>query len=165
MGKTGQQIDYFLQDYATRLGKEIQTFSDAAMRHLLHYGYPGNIRELRNIVEYCANVCRKKSIGKEDLPTYLFAQAAEAASMAPAPDLTPRRREAAGETTASQQYLQPPSAANYTEIEKKMILEALTASKGNRSSRRETRQGEDDVVAQDSPVCSRMILKFQLKAK
>ena len=65
-------LDYFLQEYATRLGKEIQTFSESALDHLLAYPYPGNIRELRNIVEYCANVCRKQDIGKEDLPSYLF---------------------------------------------------------------------------------------------
>ena len=131
-GDTRFLLDYFLQDYATRLGKEIQTFSDAALRHLLNYAYPGNIRELRNIVEYCANVCRKKNIGKEDLPAYLFAQVQAAAPKIPAPDLTPRR-EAAGKTAASPEDRQAASGDNWTEIEKKMILEALTASKGNRA--------------------------------
>lgn len=125
-------LDYFLQDYATRLGKEIQAFSDAALRHLLHYAYPGNIRELRNIVEYCANVCRKKNIGKEDLPAYLFAQVPAAPSKTLAPDSI-RRRETAGETAASAEDRQAASGDNWTEIEKRMILEALTASKGNRA--------------------------------
>jgi PAS domain S-box-containing protein len=117
-------LDYFLQDYAGRLGREVQTFSEAALRHLLAYPYPGNIRELRNIVEYCANVCRKSDIGREDLPSYLFDSPAKA--LAPAPPTTgdaavvaaPPSRQATGE--------------NWTAIEKEMILQALTASKGNR---------------------------------
>jgi transcriptional regulator with PAS, ATPase and Fis domain len=117
-------LDYFLQDYAGRLGREVQTFSEAALRHLIAYPYPGNIRELRNIVEYCANVCRKSDIGREDLPSYLFDSPAKAP--APAPPMTgdasvvaaPPSRQATGE--------------NWTAIEKEMILQALTASKGNR---------------------------------
>jgi DNA-binding NtrC family response regulator len=39
----------------------------AALFHFLDYPYPGNIRELRDIVEYCANVCRKQDIDTEAL--------------------------------------------------------------------------------------------------
>lgn len=124
-------LDFFLQDYATRLGKEIQTFSEAALQHLLHYSFPGNIRELRNIVEYCANVCRKKSIDKEDLPSYLFALA-EAAPVTPVQPSSPSSSEVSGEG-AGPQDARPVGGDSWTAIEKNMILEALTASKGNRA--------------------------------
>ncbi len=124
-------LDFFLQDYATRLGKEMQSFSEAALRHLLNYSYPGNIRELRNIVEYCANVCRKKEIGREDLPGYLFSQVPDAP--VPVPGTSQRRAVDAGENGASLKGLPITGGDNWPEIEKRMILEALTASKGNRS--------------------------------
>ena len=34
-----------------RLGKRIETIADESMRELQRYGWPGNIRELRNVVE------------------------------------------------------------------------------------------------------------------
>ncbi len=132
-------LDYFLQDYATRLGKEVQTFSKSALAQLLDYRYPGNIRELRNIVEYCANVCRKQDIGKEDLPRYLF-------DRLPAPHLTgdqdlPVKRAATVKAVQAVEVVVPaaPSAperrvdgGNWPAIEREMILQALTAGKGNR---------------------------------
>jgi PAS domain S-box-containing protein len=124
-------LDYFLQDYATRLGKEIQTFSEAALQHLLHYPYPGNIRELRNIVEYCANVCRKSDIGKEDLPHYLFERAPEHLPLnEPGPILKTVRKE--GKPAVAEQRPQA-KVENWPALEREMILQALTASKGNRS--------------------------------
>jgi PAS domain S-box-containing protein len=124
-------LDYFLQDYATRLGKEIQTFSEAALQHLLHYSYPGNIRELRNIVEYCANVCRKSDIGKEDLPHYLFERTPEHLPLIePGPILKTVRKE--GKPAVAEQRPQA-KGENWPALEREMILQALTASKGNRS--------------------------------
>lgn len=123
-------LDYFLQDYATRLGKELQVFSKSALHHLLEYSYPGNIRELRNIVEYCANVCRKHDISKADLPHYLFERslvfqqngelglAVQPIEKEEVPAATVTGRRANGD--------------NWTEIEKEMILQALTDGKGNR---------------------------------
>ncbi len=124
-------LDYFLQDYARRLGKEIQTFSAAALQHLLDYPYPGNIRELRNIVEYCANVCRKRDIGKEDLPGYLLERAPEALPASESGTIL-RKVEEAGATASAEEGLLA-TDENWPAIEKKMILQALTASKGNRS--------------------------------
>jgi DNA-binding NtrC family response regulator len=42
---------YFLKKYAERIKKPITGFSDETMQLLLHYSYPGNIRQLENIVE------------------------------------------------------------------------------------------------------------------
>lgn len=124
-------LDYFLQDYANRLGKEVQTFSEAALGHLLSYSYPGNIRELRNIVEYCANVCRKRDIGKEDLPGYLLEYASEPESAIES-DSIPRRVDEMERTIVEGEGRQT-NGETWPAIERKMILQALTVSKGNRS--------------------------------
>ena len=42
---------YFLKLCAARMGKEIPEFSEAALQALLSYDWPGNIRELRNVIE------------------------------------------------------------------------------------------------------------------
>lgn len=135
-------LDYFLQDYATRLGKEVQAFSQSALVHLLAYPYPGNIRELRNIVEYCANVCRKQDIGKDDLPRYLFdslpiLRSADDHDLPVKAAPTGEAVQAAGGDVKKEISFTPLAGRraggdNWTAIEKEMILQALTDGKGNR---------------------------------
>ncbi len=136
-------LDFFLQEYATRLGKEVQTFSPSALHHLLLYPYPGNIRELRNIVEYCANVCRTRDISKEDLPQYLFQSSTPSSPLADQ-DLSVRAQAMAEtEQPLAARVTDKVSASagpggrsaggdNWPIREREMILEALTAGKGNR---------------------------------
>jgi len=64
-------LDHFLEQFTSALGKNIVGFTPAAMQSLLDYHFPGNIRELRNIVEYAVNLCKRKKISKEQLPPYL----------------------------------------------------------------------------------------------
>lgn len=49
--------DYFLEAYAARSGRGLEGFSEDAKSSLLDYQYPGNVRELRNIVERTAALC------------------------------------------------------------------------------------------------------------
>jgi len=42
---------HFLKKYADKFGKPIQAISDEAMNVLSGYDYPGNVRELENIIE------------------------------------------------------------------------------------------------------------------
>jgi two-component system, NtrC family, response regulator AtoC len=42
---------FFLHEYGTRVGKALRTFSPAAEAKLAAYHFPGNVRELRNIIE------------------------------------------------------------------------------------------------------------------
>ena len=44
-------VDYFLKKYAKLLGKEVQTISSYGMEVLMQYDFPGNVRELENIIE------------------------------------------------------------------------------------------------------------------
>ena len=49
---------HFLARYAARFGKKVDRFSEAARGGLLHYGWPGNIRELQNVVERAVILAR-----------------------------------------------------------------------------------------------------------
>lgn len=65
-------LEHFLQKFSHALNKTIVGFTPNAMQKLLSYAYPGNIRELKNIVEYSVNICKKKKITSEFLPQYVL---------------------------------------------------------------------------------------------
>jgi len=44
-------VRYFVQEYATRMGKQIDVIPTESMDALAAYSWPGNVRELRNVVE------------------------------------------------------------------------------------------------------------------
>ena len=51
--------------------KPIQGLSPEALDQMMHYHWPGNIRELINVLEYAFVVCKEKWIRSEHLPGYL----------------------------------------------------------------------------------------------
>ncbi len=61
-------IQHFINILAKKTGKNILGFTPEAMRLMVSYPWPGNIRELRNTVEYAFVLVRGKSIGFEHLP-------------------------------------------------------------------------------------------------
>ena len=44
-------VEYFLQQHARRLGKTVDGLTDESMQRLEGYRWPGNIRELENVIE------------------------------------------------------------------------------------------------------------------
>ncbi len=61
-------LDHFLKRYAEENGKEIAGLSSEAQDVLLKYDYPGNVRELENIIERAVVIARDAVIAVEDLP-------------------------------------------------------------------------------------------------
>lgn len=59
----------FLERCAARAGKEVQRLSPKAAERLLAYDWPGNIRELRNVIERAVALTRYDTLAVEDLPT------------------------------------------------------------------------------------------------
>lgn len=44
-------VNHFLTKYSEKMGKDVQEISSYAMKVLMEYDYPGNVRELENIIE------------------------------------------------------------------------------------------------------------------
>ncbi|HBF43754.1 MAG TPA: two-component system response regulator [Desulfobacteraceae bacterium] len=63
-------IEHFLRHFATENVKKIQGISTEARDLLLKYEYPGNIRELENIIERAVVITRGDVISNSDLPFF-----------------------------------------------------------------------------------------------
>ena len=61
-------LDHFLSRFARENGKTIRGLTREARETLLRYDYPGNVRELENVVERAVVLTRDEVIGLADLP-------------------------------------------------------------------------------------------------
>ncbi|MEA2040687.1 MAG: sigma-54 dependent transcriptional regulator [Thermodesulfobacteriota bacterium] len=61
-------IEHFLTHFATENGKQIQGISQEARDLFMKYDYPGNVRELENIIERAVVITRGLIISSRDLP-------------------------------------------------------------------------------------------------
>jgi PAS domain S-box-containing protein len=64
-------INHFINRYNSLTGKLITDVSPDVLAILVNHDYPGNVRELENIIEHSFVLCRESVIGVEDLPDRL----------------------------------------------------------------------------------------------
>jgi len=130
-------IDHFVKLFSGNLGKSIKGLTTAATEELLRYQYPGNVRELRNIIEYAVNVCPGERIGSSHLPTSIHANIITALPVrkpASAPQIVQQGEDddnAHGGRFADE--IDISQATGWSDIEKSKILGALLKVGGNRS--------------------------------
>ncbi|MCE5333575.1 MAG: sigma 54-interacting transcriptional regulator [Desulfobacteraceae bacterium] len=112
-------MDYFLRARALLLDKPVTGFTEECLRTLDEYSYPGNILELRHIVEYSVSLCQGEKIGLKDLPSYLTEsipdQIAKPGAVSQAP----------GNESSHE-------GVDWSTVERKMIVDALLKAKGRR---------------------------------
>ncbi|MDX2148182.1 MAG: sigma-54 dependent transcriptional regulator [Planctomycetota bacterium] len=63
---------HFLAKHAAELGKQIVGFSPEAMDLLQRYAFPGNVRELQNIIERAAVLATSPTISVRELPSHVI---------------------------------------------------------------------------------------------
>jgi len=61
-------VEHFIDRFNTLQGKEIMGVSDEALSCLMSHDYPGNVRELENLIERAFILCRSAQIEREHLP-------------------------------------------------------------------------------------------------
>ncbi|MEQ2128860.1 sigma 54-interacting transcriptional regulator [Caldanaerobacter subterraneus KAk] len=64
-------VEHFIEKLNKKLNKNIKGITKKAMQALIHYDWPGNIRELENIIERCITLSEGEYIDYEDLPQYI----------------------------------------------------------------------------------------------
>jgi nitrogen regulation protein NR(I) len=89
-------VEHFIRHFRGKLKKEIRGTTDAALERLLAHPWPGNIRELENVIERCTLFCDHERIDVGDLPPEL-----RAASGAPTHGGSESRGSSPGTTAAS----------------------------------------------------------------
>jgi two-component system NtrC family response regulator len=107
-------LEHFLGVYAARNAKPIRGLTAEARDALLRYDYPGNVRELENLVERAVVLTRDDVIGLADLPL----------------SLSPRERDAAEETATL--------TAAVEGLERRLIRDALARADGVQTKAAET---------------------------
>ncbi len=121
-------LDHFLESLSNHLGKHKPSLSKAALKSLISYHYPGNVRELRNIIEYALNICKGGEIKRKHLPLYLM-ETARFDGGEPPPQPSPQ--QAVGNREGFLNSQSPPR--DWAAIEKQMIIEALVKTGGRKN--------------------------------
>ena len=64
-------IEYYIAYYNQKLGKSMRGVSPEALQTLTSYDWPGNVREMKNIIEYLENNAEGEIIQLSDLPDHI----------------------------------------------------------------------------------------------
>ncbi len=125
-------LDHFLNHYTKKQGKKIEGFSDSALSVLLNYTYEGNIRELKNIMEYAVNVVQGSRIESDNLPAYILDhEPVQRVSNIPAADDVPRTQ---AEQPQMSEIRQPDGAGQtWSSVQRQMIMDALKTAGGKKN--------------------------------
>jgi len=107
-------IDHFIKKYSSQMDKEIMGIDRDALDHLMKHNFPGNVRELENIVERAVVLTRFNKITKSDISQFTNVNENEA-------QLDPYNLDDSYEVKMKL-------------FESAMINEALNRTKGNKSA-------------------------------
>ena len=99
-------VNHFIRTFNLLQNKSIEGISEDALGLIMRHDFPGNIRELENIIEYCFILCSEGFIQAEHLPEYIQ-------------ELAPKR-------------WQPGEPLTLEEIKCRAVLEALERNQGRK---------------------------------
>jgi formate hydrogenlyase transcriptional activator len=92
---------YFLDRYAPKMGKKIGSFDERTLEVLRGYSWPGNIRELQNVIERSVIVCETDTLSIDDSWLPRESREPQRAVQSLADDLAAREREAIEQALAA----------------------------------------------------------------
>lgn len=106
-------VDYFIRYYAKENGKKIKGIDAKALQALKGYPWPGNVREVKNIVERMVVLSNVERLGWEQLPEDI--------------------RQPGGGASLLKQGSDALASGNLNDVEREMIRRVLNDSAGNKS--------------------------------
>lgn len=74
-------VSHAVEQFATRMGKRIESVAPESMQHLTRYSWPGNIRELQNVIERAVVLCNGDTLEIDE--TWLKRDSARPSAPAP----------------------------------------------------------------------------------
>jgi len=113
-------VRHFLEIFAAEHGRREMRFGAEAMRRLVRAAWPGNAREVRNLVESLVVLAASDEIGVDDLPPEYREAEGDGGRPTPAPAPVPTADEHG-------------ATLNMEEVERRAILDALERTGGNRT--------------------------------
>jgi PAS domain S-box-containing protein len=85
-------LEHFIRRFNAKRNKNIEGVTPEVMEILMRYDFPGNVRELENVIEYGFVLCREQYIGTKHLPENLQPRGPLAAARTAAVPASPLRR-------------------------------------------------------------------------
>src|SRR5882672_6313097 len=120
-----QLVKHFVEKYNSRLGKHVEGIEPEADRVLVQHPWPGNIRELENVIERAVLFCDGPKVRVRDLPLEVrddkLATTPVPAAAAPAPSPLPVTGDG----------LKQQVKAATSRLERELIVHALDQTRGN----------------------------------
>ncbi|MCH3965714.1 MAG: sigma 54-interacting transcriptional regulator [Clostridium sp.] len=74
-------VEHFIKKINKKLNKSVSRIDKKSLNYLREYHWPGNIRELENIIERAINMCDGHAIRSDDLPFYIKNDSQDAESL------------------------------------------------------------------------------------
>jgi len=108
-------VGHFVQHYNKEFGKTVKGISKMAEKFLIEYSWPGNTRELKNVIERAIILESDETLLLEHLPQEIVSKTGAAASAGPVG------------------FRLPPEGIDIEDVERELIRQALEISEGNQS--------------------------------
>ncbi|HJV36867.1 sigma-54 dependent transcriptional regulator [Geomonas sp.] len=106
--------NYFIEMYTKEFNKPTKGISSMAEKLLVEYNWPGNIRELKNVIERAIILGNEENLLLENLPLEIVAKASQV-------------------TVPMQTFKLPPEGIDIEEVERELIKQSLEMTDWNQS--------------------------------
>ncbi len=125
----GLLVDFFIKKYAAQYGKPLKQPSSAVWARFADYGWPGNVREMENLIERAMLLSQGHELDLWDFWDDVEPPSQTESAMAVVSAVSGHSAVAAANTSAAMEI----GAQTLREVERQMILHALQANDNNRT--------------------------------
>jgi two-component system, NtrC family, response regulator AtoC len=124
-------VTFFLDQFNREFKKNTHGVSAEALDCLMRYDWPGNIRELRNVIERAMILENKPQVEVQDLPREIVLPWREVADAPPSLEATPAGTGEGDGTDGS--FRLPDTGVTLEEVERDLVKQALDRTRGNQT--------------------------------